>query len=363
MIGTNIIRWKIPLTGILLLIAASLVYSQEEYIKKEDKTFKINKNSELRINNKYGDIDIRDWPEDKLSIKVEIIIRDVSKQKSDEMFGQVNIEISQEGNVINVATNYTDEFFNLAGKNFANDDKKFEIKYLIMLPPWLKVDAENKYGDIFISKLTSQSTIRVRYGTLKINQLLADSKENMAEVDLAYSKGSIEECSWSRIAASYSKLVIEESKALIAITKYSKLFIDHGSSLVCESKYDSYELGTISNFVTESKYSNIKIDKLGNKLILDTKYTDTKIGSVTSGFDLVEIDNSYGSIRLGIDPAASYYLEGFAKYARISYGANPNVNLSQENTEMRVDGLIGNDKRTKSKVKIETNYGGVIIAQ
>jgi hypothetical protein len=363
MVLRNIFNQKILFIGFYFLLITSVVYSQEEFIKKEEKTFNINKNSQFTIKNKYGDIEIRDWQEDKLSIKAEIIIREGSKQKADEMFELVNIEISQTGDLITAVTNYQDEFFNLAGKNFVNDDKKFEIKYQIMLPSWLKVDAENMYGDIFISKLNSPSTIKVKYGTLKINQLYAESKESMAEVDLAYSKGNIEDCRWLRVVASYSKLSIDESKAMVAISNYSKIYLDNGSSLVCESKYDSYELGTIANFVTESKYSNIKIEKLTNKLVLNTKYTDTKVANIPSGFERVEINNSYGSIKVGIDPSASYYLDGFAKYARISYGENPNVNLSQENTEMRVNGLIGNERGTDAQVKIETNYGSVNITQ
>lgn len=354
-------NWKVPVSGILFLLVSSIAYSQGEFIKKEEKAYNINKNSQFSINNKYGDIDIREWAENSLSIKAEIIIRGVSKQKADEMFSNIDIEISQGGDLISVATKYQDKFFDLAGKNFVNDDKKFEVKYLIMLPSWLKVEAENSYGDMFISKLTSPSIIRIKYGTLKINQLIAENKENMAEVDLAYSKGSIEDCRWLRIVASYSKLGIEESKALVAVTKYSKIFIDNGSSLVCEAKYDSYEIGTISNFVAESKYSNIKIEKLNNKLVLDTKYTDTKVGLIPAGFDLVEIDNSYGSIRIGIDPSASYYLDGFAKYAQINYSDDSDVDREQENTEMRVNGLIGRDKSAKARVKIETNYGGVNI--
>jgi hypothetical protein len=90
-----------------------------------------------------------------------------------------------------------------------------------------------------------------KYGTLKINELLAENRDNMAEVDLAYSKGSIEKCRWMRIVSAYSKLEIDESQALVAVTKYSKLSVTHGSSLICDSKYDTYVIGTISNFIID----------------------------------------------------------------------------------------------------------------
>jgi hypothetical protein len=352
--------WILTGVSLLLMFCHENLFSQEEFVKKVDKTYGVNKNTRFSIENKYGSIDIRDWNEDQLKIEVEIVVRNVSKKDADKMFNEVRIEFSENENAISAETNYSDEFFDLAGKNFQNN-KKFEVRYTIMLPSYLQVNAKNKYGDVFISKLYSASTIRVEYGTLKINELIAENRENMAEIDLAYSKGNIEECQWLRLILKYSKLAIENSKALVAVTKYSKLSIDQGSSLVCDSEYDSYELGILANFVTESQYTNIKISELSNKLILDTKYTDTKVEHISSGFELIQIDNSYGSIKLGIDPKASYMLDGTAKYAQISFSSQGNVNRHQDNNEMRVSGLIGHDERTKSQVRIDTHYGGVNI--
>jgi hypothetical protein len=348
--------------GILLIFSNAGAYSQEEFVKKFEKTFTVSKNSIFTIENKYGDIDIRDWSDDRIKIEAQILIRDVSKEKADKMFGKVTIEISQEGEQIVAKTNYSDEFFDLVGKNFQND-KKFEVKYLIMLPSYLKVAANNKYGDMFINKLTSASTLRVDYGNLKINEIVATDKENMAEVELAYSKGTIENARWLRIISKYSKLTIESSKALVAVSKYSKLFVEEGSSLVCDSKYDTYEIGTISNFVTQTQYSNIKINAVNKKVVLDTKYTDVRIGYLSSDFEEVDISNSYGSIKINIDPAASYQLTGNARYANITYPDNSDVNRFQENTEMRVDGRVGNAGNPKAEVKIETSYGGVSLIE
>jgi hypothetical protein len=162
-----------------------------------------------------------------------------------------------------------------------------------------------------------------------------------------------------RIIANYSKLSIDYSKAAVAVSRYSKISIENASSLVCDSKYDTYEIENIANFVIETQYSNLKIDALSNKLKLDTKYTDVRIDMLNKGFESVDIDNSYGSIRIGIDPSASYVLKGTAKYARITYPENSYVNRFQENTEMRVEGIVGSRDNPASKVNIETNYGSV----
>jgi uncharacterized lipoprotein YehR (DUF1307 family) len=151
---------KTLIKSIFIIVALQLVwnlegYGQEEFVKKEQKTFPVVEGNQLKIDNKYGDIEIRDWNESNVTIDAKIVIRDVSKQKADEMFKYFSIDISKEDGVISISTRYDDEFFKLTDKHLADDDKKFEVKYLIMLPSWLKVEAVNKYGDVFISKLTS----------------------------------------------------------------------------------------------------------------------------------------------------------------------------------------------------------------
>ena len=228
-----------------------------------------------------------------------------------------------------------------------------------MLPDYVKVDVTNKYGDLFVSKLSSPSSIEVKYGTLKINQIIAENKDNMALVELAYSKGTIENCEWLKVFTKYSQLSIQKSKALIIISKYSKLNIEQGSTLICESKYDDYHAGTFANFVAEAQYSNFKFDKISKKIDLETKYTDVKVYAVPAGFESIDIENSYGSIKIAIDPSASYELKGYAKYTKINYPDNSRVNRFQESNELTVEGTVGNQKGKIGTVTIETKYGGV----
>ena len=352
-------------TGRMLIIilsvylAAQVALCQDEQTKKFSNQYDANKNTILQLNNKYGNIDIRDWDENEISVEVTIVLKNVTSQRAEQIFEKVDIDFSKDGNVISVSTNYDEEFFRMVNKDQFFNEKKFEVNYLVKLPSYIKVEAVNKYGNVYISKLESPSSIEVKYGTLKINQIIAKDKDNMALVELAYSKGNIENCEWLKLLTKYSQLGIEKSKALIIISKYSKLEIEEGSSLICESKYDGYEIGTLANFVTEAQYSNFRFDEIRRKIDLETKYTDVKVSNVPAGFESIDIDNSYGSIKIAIDPSASYTLKGYAKYARISYPENSRVNRFQENTELRVEGTVGNAQKGPGKVNIETQYGGI----
>jgi hypothetical protein len=333
--------------------------AQDEFTKKVSKSYQLSQNSKLSVSNKYGNIDVRDWDKNEVKIDVEIIVHDINKDKADDALNSVEIEFSTNDNEIVVNTDYSDEFFNLVGKNYHSENKKFEVNYKIMLPPSLSVKIENKYGDLFVSKLNSTSYLDVAYGNLQANELIANAKEEMSEISLSYSKGNIEKCKWLKLNLKYSRLNIDDSKALIVISKYSKLFVQKGSSIVCESKYDTYEVGALANFVTNAQYSNFKFDAIVKKINLNTKYSDVRVLNIPLSFESIDIENSYGTINLGIADDASYRIDGYAKYAKIEYPGDSKVNEFEENNEFKVQGVVGKEAESLPNIKINTKYGGV----
>lgn len=333
--------------------------SQDDVTKKFSQTYNLSEYSKLNITNSYGNIDIQDWDKQEAQINVEVIIHDLGASKAEEAAKNVKIEFTNEAGVITVNTNYTDEFFDIIGRNNMGDNKKFEVNYMIKIPPTLVINLSNKYGDVFISNLTSASVIDIKYGNFKANQLNATAKESMAELILAYSKGNIETCKWLKLNIKYSKLNIDDSKALIAFTKYSKLNIQNGSSLVCDSKYDTYELGAFTNFVANAQYSTFKFDEITKKISLDTKYSDIRVDNIPATFESISVENSYGSINMGLVSDASYKLNGFARYAKIEYPEDSRVNSFEENNEHRLEGIVGKNGNSLPTIQINTKYGGV----
>lgn len=352
-------RNKIEILAVMLIGVSLSVIAQEDHVRKYSETYPTNASTLLEVESKYGDVEIRNWDKNEVAIYAEIILKDLSKQKADQIFQYVNIDISKSGNTIHVETEFEDNFFRMVNRNHSGNDGSFKINYTIKMPANLRVDLHNKYGNLFIDELASASNLSVKYGNLKINRLTGQGKENMATVDLGYSNATIEECTWLKLNAKYSKMNIEKSKALIVVSKYSKLNVELGSSLVSESKYDTYVIGKLSNFVAEAEYSNFKFRQLNKKLLLETKYTDVSVEYIPAGFEAIRIENSYGSMKFGIADDASYYLDGEARYAKISYPETGRVSRFQENTELTVKGLVGTDSEGAGKVKIETNYGGI----
>ena len=349
--------------ALMILIPSIIVGRQTEFVKEFKKEFPADKDTKLEIFNKYGNVDIKDWNNSSVAIEVKIIVRSTSKEKADKVFEYIDINFEQEGNTVRASTDFKDDFSDIV-RGFDNDEKDLEINYSVFMPKTTPLNLSNKYGSVFINELASTSTIEVKYGKLTANKILHDSQQPLSQVLLSYSNATIQECKWIKMDIKYSKIQINQSKAIILMSKYSKIYIDFGSSLVCESKYDTYELGKLNNLVATAGYTHFSIKELTNKLQIDSKYSDVIVENIPAGFELIKVDNSYGSYRIGILPDASYKIDGFAKYCKIYYPEeNARVDRFNENTEMKVNGLIGNDDNTKSSVVLNSSYGNIKLTK
>jgi len=346
------------LLSLLLIAVISFAANASEVSKKLSHEFKINENSSLVLQNKYGKIDVQNWDEKKVAIDVEIVIEHPDKEKAEKLLEYLDVDFSTTGNESKAITKIDERFNKLKGNNWGNG-KKFHINYTVKMPKDLDLNLSNKYGDVYIDELTGYSKINVKYGNLQANKILRNDTKPLSSIILGYGKGNVSEVGWMKIEIKYSKLKIEKSRALVIQSKYSKLYIDEASSIVSESKYDSYEIETIDNFVIEGAYAGYKIGYLGKKLSLDTKYTGTTVDKIPASFELIKISNSYGGIKLGIASDASYHLKGEARYAKISFPSSNNMNRIEKSSSATYDGIVGSSSNPKARVVITTSYGGV----
>lgn len=343
----------------LAVFSVTLNILAQPYTKQINKEFAVNPNTHLEIINKYGNVDVVNRNDASISIDIVVKVDVRDQQRADDLLKQIQISVSQEGDLIKAETEIGDDFGKFF-RGFSTHDGGLEINYKVSMPKTVPLSLTNKYGNVFIDELASTSTIDVRYGKLTANKILHNAKEPLTKIYLSYSNGTIQETRWIELDLKYSKISITESKALAVLSKYSKIYVTNGSSLVSESKYDTYDIGKLNNFITTAAYGHFTIKHLSGKLQVDTKYSDVLIDQIPADFEGIKINNSYGTYKLGIDPAASYKLKGYGKYCSIQYPEdNARVNRFNENNEMKVEGSIGNPQNAKAEVSVNSHYGNI----
>ena len=351
------IRLVSVLVFIALTTTAIVATGQERVAKTYQKEFALTDNSNIYLENRFGQMNIENWDKNSISITIEIKVDYPEGDKAERLLKAINIEFSQVGNDISAITKIEEDFGRKWGIHFGDDSKDFSIDWEVKMPKQSSITLVNKYGDIFVNELTGKCKIELRYGNLKANRIFRDNNDPLSTLSISYGNATIDEVNWFKAELKYGKLNITKAKALVLVSRYSKISIDQVSSIVSESDYDAYSIGTIVNFVGEGGYSNYRIDELTKKLDLNLRYGDVKISRVPAGFESIKFNGGYSSIYAGIDPLASYNLTGDVAYGSIKYNTSSRINRIEGTTHTEVDGLVGKDENTKSKVNITVKYG------
>ncbi|MCK5536894.1 MAG: hypothetical protein KAI79_08710 [Bacteroidales bacterium] len=354
-------------TKVLILFIASLLVfpsngnAQDEFKKNYEETFVSNKSSIVKIQNKYGDLTIKEWGKNEVQIKVEIVVEGGSESCAEKIFDKIDIKLEQNGNVISGITEITSSI-NISAICKARS-AKFKINYEVNMPKELQADLSNKYGSMFINELTGLVNINVKYGHLHINNLTRGKEEIKNTIVLAYSDANIDELNWAKINASYSNLDVEKAYALMILSKYSRWDIGEVKSIVATSKYDNqFDVESVNNIViTEGRYAKYNIEKLGRYAELNLKYSNCEIDEVANDFTAINVIIKYGKFEADILEGANFQFEGSAGYGDIDVDLNKTTEYIRENTSLYIKGYAGKDANTKASIKVEAKYSNIEI--
>ncbi len=348
---------------LLLALALSVNVYADEKTKVVEETYNVTRSTILEVNNKFGDVDVKNWDRDEAYIKVTITVEGHNADQALEILEDIDVGFSAAGDRIVATTEFSNKL-DKGGFNWLKSGRfEYDVHYDIMVPEYISMEVNNKYGDVFINRLSGHFQCDVSYGKIQINALERGDQKPLNLINLAYGGGNIESLGWGKISMKYSNLEITEAKALITVTKYSKLFMDGASSLVSESKYDTYKVGSLSNFVAAAAYSNFKFKEVKEQFHIESKYSNGRVEYVPPAFEQINIESAYGKFNIGIDPSASYILEGEADYSKIYYVDGPwRIQRIEKGTSLEVDGIVGKDETTSSTVEIETRYGDVNLS-
>ncbi|NOU62203.1 hypothetical protein [Marinifilum caeruleilacunae] len=348
---------KCKFSAILLILVMGFgfnSFASDEYEKEILEVFSASQGTELKISNKYGDVDIHNWDKDSVSVKVLITIETTSEEKAKLLFTNIEINMDKIGQLISAETRMSQKF---------KTGKKFSIDYEVFMPSYIKLDLANKFGNIFIQSTTEKANINLSYGNLKAEKLLYPEEKPVSTINLSYAKATIDECNRTKLTLKYSKMNIGTSKALVVVSRYSKLHLDNNETVIADSKYDAFNIVNTNVFrVNMGQYSDFRIENVNRALELNLRYGNCKIDNVSRDFESIKVDNQYVASKIAIEEGASYSLEAETKYCGINYPDNAQVIqkiVDKSETYLKV--IVGDSSDPKGTVKINSQYGNVSL--
>lgn len=268
--------------------------------KSVNKTFSVNNDGELAIENRYGEITVTHWNRNEVAIKVEIESRAANDQTAQANLDRISIEMRQIGNKISAETQFAKSQQN-------HQNISYQIRYFVQMPAQLKAELSQKYGNINLpAKDNHEMEIEVKYGNLKggdfVGKLALEAKYSNttlgnlkdAVLDIAYA-GDVE-------IGNAEKLMIE--------ARYSGLKAQTVKKLQLESKYSNFKIEEVDDAEIEAKYGDGSINRLKNSLKMEEfDYSNLKVKEIGKAFKEVRISARYSNVKLDIPATASFKVD------------------------------------------------------
>ena len=334
--------------------------NKNEKSKKINKTFTVNKDALLAITNKYGNLHITTWNNDKIEIEVTITVKGDDYEDIERKLEKIYVEFDASKSRVEATTIFEQS---KSRWNWWNRSKNmsYEVNYLVKMPESNSVELNNDYGNIYLDKLSGEADINCDYGKIELGELLANT--NRIHLDYA-SNSSIDYIKGGNINTDYSKLTIEDGQEITINADYTTLDIHRIEKVTFNVDYGAITIDEGKNIIGNSDYAALRFGIVQKALNVDSDYGSIKIDQLQKGFENVEISGQYTGIRVGINPAAVFNFEIDIQYANFKQAIDQieiYKSISKP-TKKYYEGKFGNGT-SKSTIKIKSQYGGVKFSE
>jgi len=313
-----------------------------------DKSFNVNSNADLKIDNRYGNITMTTWDKNMVEIHVEIKVDGNDQEAVRNRINGITVDFEANASLVSAVTRIA--------QNKKNSKTNITIHYTVKLPKTNNIGIINRYGNIFLDELKGASNIDLQYGSMSLGKLY--NSLNIWDLDYI-SNSKIDYVKAANIDADYSKLEITKSEILNLTVDYTDVKLGTVKDLVNTMDYGNLVVSSVERVSNTADYTNVKIGILSNSFVSMGDYGGTSIEKVKKGFDKISVVADYSSLNIGIEPGAGYTIKGDFKYAGMKYPSNVNMNkVIEKNTQSSYEGKAGDGS---GRVEIQMEYGGAKI--
>ena len=344
---------------LFLLIPLGIFATEKEgkYTKTKviDKTFNVTKEATLNVSNKYGNIDIATWNENKIAITVKITTNGDDEDKVKKRLDEITVEFDANSTYVSAKTmiEKTSASWNLWGKD---NNVNMEINYQIKIPLTNSVNLTNDYGGINLNKLEGKATINCDYGKINIGELLNASNS----IHMDYTNNStISYMKSGTVNADYSTLRIDKAGNIDLNADYSHISFETIDRLKYECDYGSLKIGAAENLNGTSDYMNLTIDTLLFSGVFNLDYGSLKIGELGQHLKELKLQSSYTHIKLGLHPTVSFDFTAALSYSGFKHGDHFTFNKEIEKTTSKYYEGYYNAPNSGNHISIKSSYGSV----
>lgn len=329
-------------------------YTKEKTIKKQ---FDVNADALLQIANKYGDVKLTSWNENRIVIEVTIKTNGDKEEEVSQRLKEINVQFEANTSRASAETVVGQEKRSW-WSNWSNNNNNvnMEINYEVKLPVRNALIVDNDYGGIYLNKLEGRTQLSCDYGRLVLGELLGDDNELSFDYT---SNSSIDYMKSGVISADYSDFSLEKAETVELSADYTKSDFGIVKALRFSCDYGNLKADELQNIEGSGDYLTVDLGTLSGNASLTADYGAIKIEKLSANAGNVTIKTDYASVKLGYDVAYHFNFVIDLEYAGLSGEEDfEMIKKHIESTEKYYEGYYGSQNSGNS-IAITTEYGGV----
>lgn len=343
---------------VLLLIMGSFAgqATENQEVEKRkviDRSYKVNDDTQLRITNKFGKIEINSWDKDEFSVNVEIVGKGKNAERAQNILDAIQLDIEESTSEVSFST----DIDKMKNKN----NEGFEVNYTISMPQDNPLYIKNSFGDVYMGDRNNNLDITVAYGSMKVGNV-----NGSTDLKLSFGSGSISNVNSGDLEVKYSEFEIGTANNIDLEQGFSDIEIENVNVMELESKYGSVEIEKANIIDADVHFSGFEIDELSGKLELDCSYIgDFRIKRLAKTFTEVDIEGKFGSYEIGLEPGLNANIEAEFSFADLKVYSDIDATFHyrvKESNKSRYKGIIGKGDDNRI-IRIDSGYGNLRLKQ
>ncbi|MEN8817339.1 MAG: hypothetical protein ABF274_10800 [Nonlabens sp.] len=357
-------KFSILLFLLPALIAAGPGYGKYTKSKKLNKSFTVNKNCMVDIQNEFGNVTITTWDQPTVSIDVTVEVSGNNEERVDRQLREIDVDFNASASKVSARTDAEQKsssngsLWNTLFNSDSSNNSNMKINYIVKMPITATLDITNDYGTIVLDRLEGNAKIRCDFGRLDIGQLLGNNNE----LRFDYTNNShIDYMKSGTIRADFSSFELYGSEKVDYKGDYTKAKFEDVKKLDFNGDFSTIQVDAVIKIIGRGDYSTIKIGTIQKSVDLNTDFGSIHINELSADILTAAIKSEYTGIKVGFHPNASFKFDIDTEFASIKLSDDLTITRSEnDTTDKQRSGYYGN-KDALTTINIRSSFGGVSL--
>lgn len=274
--------------------------------KKINRAYTVNNNAALQVANKYGNIVITTWDEDRTEIEVIITVSGNNEDDVTKRLNSIDVDFEAAKALVSAKT----RIGSFKGRNI-----NMEINYTIKMPKNGVLGLNNQYGEIRLGKIYGGMNVDCKYGSLNIDEANAENNN----IDIQYCSGSrITYIKAAQLKMQYSNVNITKAGKLMGSAQYTPVKIGDVGDISMSIEYGDININTADKVNLKADYTGCRFGRIDNLLNIGINYGDLDVNSIAPSARNIVVNSTYGGTRLGVGADTGFTFEFSTEYGGLN---------------------------------------------